>query len=272
MITAGDLVRKQFAPRAELLGPWLREGALAMVYAWRGVGKTWFALGVGHAVASAGKFLKWQAPMARKVAYFDGEMGEQELKDRILKVDDGAANSISADGIRFHTFEHCPDQIMWNLGEPAQQELYDEVAHGCDLIIIDNVSTCVRQRKGEGDKDSWLRVAQWAAKKRSERKAVLFVHHAGKTGTQRGASDREDLLDTSIRLSRPESIIPKEGTEFELRFEKTRGFFGKDAEPLVVDLINTEDGALAWAWAPLKERLDEEARERPRSNDGRMIW
>src|SRR5215217_2562002 len=57
----GELLTYSFPFQEPLLGPWLRKQTLAMVHAWRGVGKTHFALGVAYAVASGGKFLKWQA-------------------------------------------------------------------------------------------------------------------------------------------------------------------------------------------------------------------
>jgi hypothetical protein len=60
---------------------------------------------------------------------------------------------------------------------------------------------------------------------------VLFVHHSGKGGSQRGTSRKEDVLNTVIALRRPEDYSPAEGARFEVHFEKTRGFVGPDAEP-----------------------------------------
>ena len=50
-------------------------------------------------------------------------------------------------------------------------------------------------------------------------------------GAQRGTSRKEDVLDTVISLSRPPGYSATEGARFEVRFTKSRGFWGRDAEP-----------------------------------------
>ena len=52
--------------------------------------------------------------------------------------------------------------------------------------------------------------------------AVLFIHHAGTNGRQRGTSRREDALDTVIALRRPEDYSLEHGARFEIHFEKLR--------------------------------------------------
>jgi hypothetical protein len=56
-----ELLTTQFPPRTTIMSPWLPDKGLAMLYAERGVGKTWIALGAAHAVASGGEFLCWRA-------------------------------------------------------------------------------------------------------------------------------------------------------------------------------------------------------------------
>src|SRR5271154_6555607 len=66
---------------------------------------------------------------------------------------------------------------------------------------------------------------------RAAERSVLAVHHAGKGGAQRGTSRKEDALDTVISLTRPPGYEASEGARFEVRFTKSRGFWGADAEP-----------------------------------------
>ena len=47
----GEVLTRQFPPKEMFLAPWLRKQDLSMVYATRGVGKTFFALSVAYAVA-----------------------------------------------------------------------------------------------------------------------------------------------------------------------------------------------------------------------------
>jgi hypothetical protein len=76
----------------------------------------------------------------------------------------------------------------------------------------------------------------------------LFIHHAGKGGNQRGTSRREDILDTVIALRRPTQYTPDQGAVFEIHFEKSRGIYGEDVEPIEASLIEAEDGSLTWSY------------------------
>jgi RecA-family ATPase len=60
------------APCELILAPIIMTQSLSMIHAWRGVGKTHVALGIAYAVASGGEFLRWKAPVPRKVLYLDG--------------------------------------------------------------------------------------------------------------------------------------------------------------------------------------------------------
>ena len=68
-------------------------------------------------------------------------------------------------------------------------------------------------------------------RQRAAGRSVVFVHHAGKGGAQRGSSRKEDALDTVISLTRPPGYVASEGARFEVHFTKTRGFWGQGAEP-----------------------------------------
>jgi len=74
---------------------------------------------------------------------------------------------------------------------------------------------------------------------RAQGKSILFIHHSGKTGLQRGTSKREDILDTVINLRHTQDYEPTQGACFEVHFEKSRGIYGPDVEPFEAKL---EDG------------------------------
>jgi putative DNA primase/helicase len=71
----------------------------------------------------------------------------------------------------------------------------------------------------------------------SANKSVLVIHHGGKSGQQRGTSRKEDVLDTVIALRKPPDYQADQGARFEIHFEKSRGFFGPEAEPFEVRLV-----------------------------------
>lgn len=258
--TAKELVNSEYPPRVQILGPWLTKPSLVMAHAWRGVGKTFFALSCAQSIASGSPFLKWKPQIERKVLYIDGEMGEASLKERLLKVDSGALISAGAELIKFITFENTGG-VIWNLASTAYQEFYTKAAEDFDLIIIDNISSCVKTIGKETDRDAWLRVQEWAQNMRVAGKSILFIHHSGKAGTQRGISDREDALDTVICLKRLEGYKPDEGCVFGLEFEKCRHFYGQDAENLYVKLETSEHG-LKWYFENLEDFLTSKEKQK----------
>jgi putative DNA primase/helicase len=74
-------------------------------------------------------------------------------------------------------------------------------------------------------------------------RSVLFVHHGGKDGAQRGMSHREDLLlDTVITLRRPGGNTAAQKGCFEVYFEKTRGIYGNETKPFEAQLMAKADG------------------------------
>jgi len=243
-----------------MLAPWLPEQGLAMLYALRGVGKTTFALETGHAVASGGQFLGWKAPKPRNVVLLDGEMPAPLLQKRLRGIID--ANGGRMD-LPFHLI--TPDmqnEGMLNLSDVSHQEALEKHLEGADLIIVDNIATLCRGGR-ENDSDSWLPVQQWAITQRARGRSVLFIHHAGKSGQQRGTSAREDVLDTVIELKLPDD--PSLGAVFEVHFKKHRDFQGEAAKGFKASLKTDADGKFSWVTEPLQsgtlERVVALARE-----------
>ena len=86
---------------------------------------------------------------------------------------------------------------------------------------------------------------------------VLLIHHAGKSGDQRGTSAREDIMDTVISLRRPREYSMAEGARFEVHLTKARGIVGEEAKPFEANLV-TEGRSLHWQ---IKELEDVELEE-----------
>lgn len=250
-IGLGDFLNMTFPPREMVLAPWLSKGGLAMIHAYRGVGKTQLGLGTAYAAASGGRFLKWQAPQARKVLVIDGEMPAATLQERLARIAATAeVEPPTLDHLRILASDLHPDGLP-NLSDPEDQRRYDAVLGDAELIIVDNLSTLCRSGR-ENEAESWLAVQGWALARRREGRAVLFIHHSGKGGTQRGTSRKEDVLDTVIALRRPDDYSAAEGARFEVHFEKTRGFAGPDADSFEAALT-----AGGWAMRNLDDALED---------------
>lgn len=224
-----ELLTTQFPPRKTMMSPWLPDKGLAMIYAERGIGKTWIALSIAHAIASGGEFLCWTASRPRKVLYLDGEMPAQTLQERYAAVIRASMRDAPRENFRLAAADCQPDGLP-DLASEEGQRFYDATIADAELIICDNLSTLAHGLR-ENEADSFGPVQSWMLAQRGAGRSVLLVHHAGKGGAQPGTSRKEDTLDTVISLSRPPGYSAAEGARFEVRFTKSRGFWGRDAEP-----------------------------------------
>jgi hypothetical protein len=151
------------------------------------------------------------------------------LQERYIAV--VAASDMDAPGENFRLLAaDMQEDGLPDLADPEAQRFYEPYIADADLIIVDNLSTIARSLR-ENEADSFGPLQAWMVSQRSGGRSVLLVHHAGKGGGQRGTSRKEDTLDAVISLSRQPGYSASEGARFEVRFTKSRGFWGDDAEP-----------------------------------------
>ncbi len=261
-VSAAELLNTNIPPREMVLAPILPVQGLVLLYSKRGVGKTCLALGMAYAISSGGKFLRWSAREPRGVLYVDGELPLAVLRQRLAAVIAGAEppSSNKPARLRFIT----PDLQSTPLPDLATrdgQSLIEAHLAGIQLLILDNLSALCRLGK-ENEGESWLPVQEWALQLRRRGISVLFVHHAGKGGAQRGTSRREDLLDTVISLRQPADYSPVAGLQCEVHYEKCRGFFAEDAKPFEAAMhTNPASGAAVWAMRDLDDAVAVRAAE-----------
>ncbi|WP_288758794.1 AAA family ATPase [uncultured Brevundimonas sp.] len=243
--SARELLELELPKRNFLLSPWLPEASLSMIYAARGVGKSHLALGIAGAVSGGSDFLGWTCPAPRRVLFVDGEMNRAQLQERVAAL---FATS-PPDNLSFLAADLQAEDLPC-LSTPGGQSVFRTASKDADLIVLDNLATLIRSGD-ESDVELWKKVQAFLISLRREGKAVLIVHHAGKSGDQRGSSAREDVLETVIKLSPPDDHLPEQGAQFELHFTKNRGFFGQDAAPFEAIF---EGGS--WKRGPLRASAD----------------
>ena len=253
----GEFLEMELPPREMVLAPFLPTQGLAMLYSKRGVGKTYLSLGIAHAVARGGSFLRWAAPRPRRVLFVDGELPASTLQQRIRSIEAGIPETEpqvpESDYLRIIT----PDmqgQPMPDLATAEGQALIERELEGVELIVLDNLSALVRSGK-ENEGESWLPIQGWLLRLRQHGISVVVVHHAGKSGAQRGTSRREDLLDTVIALQHPSDYVPSEGLRCEVRYEKNRGFHGEDAKAIEARMSLEGTGAAHWSVKDAEDAL-----------------
>jgi putative DNA primase/helicase len=199
-----------------------------MVYAPRGQGKTFFAHAVAMAVAGGGRFLRWHSPQASPVLIVDGEMPAALLQHRLIKARDAASRRPPRGNVNLLASDMC-EKGLPSLATQEGQNFLLERLNGEKLVIFDNISTLCGGIK-ENEAEAWHPVSEFALLLRRQGIASLFIHHAGKSGEQRGTSKREDNMDTVISLDPPPDSEEGEGARFCVRFTKARSFWGSEAE------------------------------------------
>jgi RecA-family ATPase len=200
-ITAHELLSMEMPLRELILAPWLPAKGLTMIYGPRGIGKTHLVLGCAWAIASGGNFLIWKAKTPRKVLIIDGEMPGQVLQERLALIAHDAVTEPQPGYLNFLPMDM--QERGFDLAGIDDQEELEPLLDGIDAIVVDNISTLSRGGK-ENEGESWLPVQQWALEQRRAGRSVIFIHHAGKGGQQRGTSRREDVLDTVMSLRQPQ--------------------------------------------------------------------
>ncbi|MBP9841845.1 MAG: AAA family ATPase [Simkaniaceae bacterium] len=255
VVSLNDFLEMYFPPRENILSPFLPEQGMCMIYAKRGVGKTHIALGIAYAVATGSLFLKWTASKPRKVLYIDGEMPATVMQERLKRLSLMSDIPLpETDHFRLITPD-LQDGSLPDLSTKGGQILLEEALGDSVLLILDNVSSLFRSVE-ENDADSWQEIQDWLLSLRRKGKSVLLVHHAGKSGAQRGSSKKEDVLDAVMVLKHAQGYQQQQGASFDVIFEKTRHFTGKEAEPFHAEIKEIEDGL--WIWEVSEPTIDDE--------------
>ena len=249
-ITSTELLGKKVKMPKAILWPWLREKSLNMIYAERGVGKSW--LGMMIAVAVTREDYKdvtigeWHVKNPCGCLFIDGEMGQFDLQDRFRQI----AEPLGKESRRFPlvTFS-VPDyteeqQESVNLNGPQWQDrIYKYLMRNRNirLLILDNLSSLCAGREENDNRETSL-LNQWFIKLRAAGITLIIVHHEGKGGGQRGASSLEDPLNNSIRLTKPKDWKQGGGAYFRAEFTKARNDPGGEGyRGFAVRIVEHED-------------------------------
>jgi putative DNA primase/helicase len=247
-----DLVEADIEPREYLLSPILMEQGAVEVVGYRGVGKSLVAMGSALAVAGGGPFLRWKTDRPRKTLLIDGEMPGKVLRERSRAALAGAQPRPARGFIRLVSMDRQRLGFSLNLADPSHQALVEAEIDDAELLILDNISTLVRDCHDDNAVEAWRAMQPWLLHLRRKGLTVLLVHHASRGGGGRGTSAREDILDVVVELRRPANYEPSQGARFEVHLTKARGVFGADAKPFEARL-ETRDGVDHWSCEDIRD-------------------
>ena len=256
----GEFLTRDIQPREMILDPIIPTQGLAMLFSKRGVGKTFLSLSIGYAVATGTSILRWKSSKSIKVLFVDGEMPASLMQERLIKLVAGTRAALPDPSYFRLITPDLQEAGIPDISTSRGQQLLEATIGDAKLLILDNLSTLAPSLQ-ENEADAWAPIQTWALKMRRQGVSVLFIHHAGKSGQQRGTSRREDVLDTVLELKHAEDYSGAEGANFEIHIKKARGFYGGDAEPFVASLVNTSEEGLCWSMSEVQDDLYDEVVE-----------
>lgn len=237
------------APAAPpLLEPVLVHGGLTVLRGEIGLGKTWLALSLAHAVASGRDLLGWRAGGAARVLFVDGALRLPVLQARARAVAAGLGGA-SSGRLRFLAAHNAPlPDLGTDAGIAAMEAM---LPSGLGLLVLDGVMTFLPA--GRGATQRMRLFAGWIESLRRRGIAVLVVD-----GPRRAATAvLDERADNVLVLSRPADYLPDEGARVRVRYAVARGLAGAAVRRFELRLA--VDGGRA-AWTRL-DAFDEEAIE-----------
>lgn len=257
-INTNELLAWKNPPKKFFLAPLVWSRSLGMIHAYTGVGKTYFAMSLAVCAAAGCGFLRWKSQNKARVLYIDGELTTSRLQELTHQFVLGAGVEFESDSLRFITPDLFPDSLVPNLATRQGQTLIDQECADCDVVVIDNLSTCARRGGSQTDDQVWGYVQPWLIALRARGKAVVVVHHSGKGGTQLGTSTREHIFNWILQLRRPPDYRSEQGAKFSVSFDKARELTGDDASAMSVAYQISPD-SMTWTWCPLDQELRRQA-------------
>jgi hypothetical protein len=217
--TSEDLRSLEIEPREPILSDFFKTGDLGFIYAARGVGKSWLGLYIARGIASGEDVGPWQVRQVLPVAYFDGEMPVDDIRNR------DAALGKPCPQLTFinHELLFRRTSRTLNLANLETQRAITKfcVDGCCDVLMLDNLSTLASGLDENAGSD-WEILQSWLLDLRRRGISVIFIHHAGRNREMRGHSKREDPAFWIIALDSVDSIETVPGTKFVARFVKNR--------------------------------------------------
>ena len=200
------------------------------MWAASGVGKTMLSLSLAMAMATGGGAGAWKTDRPWKVLYVDGEMHQQDIRDRLVMLEETKAVAIGpdaalADGLVFVNRQgQTPEATFYDLttsdGQASLLDMCKQV--GAEVLILDNFTTLSEGLEDENASTSFKKIQSFLLTTKQMGLTTILVHHARKDGGAfRGSASIEVTFEVVLELQKP-AIARVGGASFIPRFGKFR--------------------------------------------------
>jgi replicative DNA helicase len=257
-----SVLTRECAPIEYAIEPLLSKRGTGEIYGWRGTGKSYFSTKMGVEIATGSQSLwgghrggggHWPVSRPFRQLYVYGEMDESEIQERIRQIARTEGVNIPTDK-QFGTI--CMDyQKSWRpkISTARDRKFIEDrlFEYGYEGLWLDNLSTLwPASQEAQSDRDAIL--AEWFTDLNQRGIWVIFLHHAGKSGEQRGGSEKEDMLSFVIKLRRPANYKAEEQLRIEVHIEKNRHkcISSRMLMPFEIQLTKNALGQNEWVTRP----------------------
>lgn len=264
VVSLRNLLEMKIPEREWIAYPFIQEKSLTILYAQRGIGKTYFAMTLGMAIASGKDVCNFKIPKSRAVLYIDGEMTGKDFQDRITNLGFGMdlCNTDTFDRFKILSNDLSEDTLP-NIGTSDGQKQITALLGDCELIIIDNLSAlCSFGRENEAE--SWTPMQRWLIDLKHRGKSVLLIDHSGKDPEHgnRGTSKKQDIMDAVVSLEKPTSYNVTDGAKFVMKYQKSRNVAGSILKPVGFQLETVgNQGFVSWSEFKVTDPANQTKRE-----------
>jgi hypothetical protein len=237
-------IREKEKPKTiTLLSPWLKEGQTTIIYANYGVGKSLLTISIAYILGlkdytiKEAEIGKWQVKHPTGCLYIDGELGEQEMEERVSQFEwigkQHAKHKMKIFSIP--EYQLATEDSFYLSERKNQLKIIQwlKINSTYKLVVLDSASTLFGLVE-ENDNSEWNnKVNPFLRDLRALNVACILLHHAGKNAKKglRGASSMGAMAHNILRLSNHPSKNTEEGEAwFVIGKDKQRasGFSFKD--------------------------------------------
>ena len=225
------------APK-RLMGPWLRERSLTLIYGNTGAGKSWLAYMITKALTRKNfeepecEIGAWQVRNPCKVLFVDGEVGPHDMGDSFNSLRMGPPmKGKEPIFISSPMMEEQGENPLDLTKSDHQQFILKILKNDSEIkvVILDNEINLFGKLLNENDNREWLtKVGNFIKRLRSKGVACVLIHDSGKSSEQRGASARAFIMNTIINMTSIKNMEKMNEVHTNIQFQKVRRNWGND--------------------------------------------
>jgi hypothetical protein len=220
-----EVLNASVTPRTPLVllndAPMFWSESITELFAWRGTGKTLWAMALGLHLAAGKNMTNFTILAPKKVLYVEGELPASQLKERMQQLSQGLtipAGNFTLVSKATQPRNESQESVTINTvaGRAAIEAKIEQ--NGATVLILDSIASLAQIDTNK--EEHWLPIVEWLVELRCKGMCVIYLQQAGKGGEQRGHSVSEDRIDLAIKLTAAGKN--SNGASFKMTFTKQR--------------------------------------------------